>query len=165
MPKFKNLNATFWVIFKQCALSGKRKRRFFGQGTTFLAHPRICSWHCSAKNQKLFQQDQGEGNHSLGLYCQGNFIPAFIQGDKNSYSYCWKIIKKVLFFLLVKLIFSYTVCQSLIFCPKTTISWAAWRMVNFDFCCKIDYFNGTKIRNIWILAPKLVKNCHLLIFF
>ena len=33
-----------------------------------------------------------------------------------------------------------TVCQRSIFCPKTTNSWKAWKLVNFDFCVKIDFF-------------------------
>ena len=35
---------------------------------------------------------------------------------------------------------NHTVCQRSIFCPKTTNSWKAWKMVNFYFCVKIDYF-------------------------
>ena len=33
-----------------------------------------------------------------------------------------------------------TVCQGSIFGSKTTNSWKAWKMVNFYFSIKIDYF-------------------------
>ena len=41
MPKFKNSNATFWVIFKQCVASQDRTQVFFKVSLAFLSHPTI----------------------------------------------------------------------------------------------------------------------------
>ena len=49
-------------------------------------------------------------------------------------------------------------CQSSIFCPKTTDSWKVWKI------CQNWLFLASKIRNTWIFAPKMVKNCHLMFF-
>ncbi len=44
-------------------------------------------------------------------------------------------------------------------------SWKARKIVNFYFFCQIWLFLTIKNRNIWIFAPKLVKNCHFIDWF
>ena len=95
MPKFKNSNATFWVIFKHCALKLLKQQRsldiffrnqimqFLSAAVSRLGHvATVATPHPTGKvfSSPAFRpHDDGDQSHPLtAMY--GNVAAAFVQG-------------------------------------------------------------------------------------